>query len=393
MSDPEILGAPPTPLEGQLYVTQYSGEYIDNNDLSKILNFLRHDGSYQGPVHHAHGRNVTIPLERPVSRLFDSVQVSGGAFIPMGINGNADLPHSVALVDPSTLKDIQPPAQGNTQFTHTYKIVEGDALVERADKSPMGSYSQKVADRKLAMTLRALQIDSSILKAPHVIGKYEFFTLDDGQGGHPTALLFAVPMKGERTDSNIVSPLASISAQKPELFLKALDDFMPHLASTLFMIGNVAADIHDAGMVHNQLTLGNVLAMENSDQQRSIYVADWETADEIKAGQEDFSKIFDLAIAFRSFTGMIDHFSASSHLDSIQSNGILVEGFISLMSGYARLPVQATAIFAEINFDFCGEALSAIRKAGSNATDYEPLMELIQELQKYRQTLVDNQSL
>lgn len=390
MSDPEALSSRRSPLEGQLYLTQYAGEYIGNDDLSRVLNFLHHDGSYQGPLLHANGRNVTIPLEQPVSGLFDAIQVSGGAYISIGISGNADLPHSVALIDPSTPREVKPPSQGDKQFTHTYKVVEGDTLVERADKSPMGSYSQRLAERKLAMTVRALHIDSNILVVPHVIGKYEFPTLDDGQGGHPTALLFAVPMQGERTDSSVITPIAGISVHKPELFLKALDDFMPHLTTTLFMIGSAAADIHDAGIVHNQLTLGNVLVIENSDRQPFIYVADWETADDIRAGEEDFSKIIDLAVAFRSFKGLTDHFRAGNHLDNAQSNGVLIEGFISLMSGYTRLPTQATAIFAEINYDLCSEALSSIRNTGNNAADYAPMLALIQELQKYRQSLVEN---
>jgi hypothetical protein len=352
------------------------------------MSFLKHDGSYKDPLLHAHGRNVTIPLDRPLAGLFDAVQVSGGAYISMGIDGNAGLPHGVALVDPTTPRDIQPPAQGDTQFTHTYKAVEGDALVERSDKSPMGSYSQKLAERKLAMTVRALHIDSSILVVPHVIGKYEFFTLDDGQGGHPTALLFAVPAQGERTDSSIVTPLAGISVRKPELFKQTLNDFMPALTTTLFMIGNAAADIHEAGITHNQLTLGNVLVIQNSDQKPFIYVADWETANDIKAGQEDLSKLFDLTVAFRSFKGLTDHFCASDHLSDAESDKILVEGFISLMSGYARLPEQATAIFAEINYDLCAQALSSMRRAGNHASDYAPLLELVQELKEYRQSVL-----
>jgi hypothetical protein len=374
-----------------MYVLPYSSDFLDEDDLANIISFLQHDGSYNGDLLHANGRNVTVPLENPLISLYDSVQISGGAYIPMGISGNAELPHGIAIIDNSDKRDVLPPAQEDRQFTHTYHVVEGGKLVKRTDKSPMGSYSQKLADHKLAMTLRAVQIESNVLIVPGVIGKYEFYNLDDGQGGHPTALLFAVPALGERTDSAIVKHLADVAHNRPKLLQKALNEYMPPLMLSLLLLGRATADIHSSGYVHNQLTLGNALAIQNADQEYFIYVAAWETASEIKPGDEELSKLLDLTVAFRSFMGIIDNIKENAPLDQSHADSILSEALAMLLSGYCQLPHEAAIIYAENNTDLWAEAISVMFSPKSDLEGFKPAADLIEELRIYRQYLNQEQ--
>ncbi len=374
--DPTL--APKSQLDGQLALREDIEKFMGQEDVARVMSFLAHDGSFTDNVYHAGGRNATIAMVEPRPTGYDAVQISGGAFISMGIESNKDTTHGIAFRDPNAPREILPPAQTEKQFTHSYHVAEDGKLVERNDHSPMGSYPQELADRKLAMTVRASKIPSDILIVPKVLGKYEFTGLSDGQGGNATALLFAVPQLGERTDTALVIPIFNAVAQRPELLREALAMYMPGIMQNLSLTGEVAADIHADGLVHNQLTLGNVLALETANGDNLIYVADWETANDIEPKDADLSKALDLTVAFRSFAGTVEALLERSDLTANEAHAICLEGLMVLIAGYRREDPQETYAAIQEQKELWFDALHIMRYGSVKAEEYEPTIKLLQ---------------
>lgn len=368
--DPQLRAKPP--LEGELYVTPDVNSFIGPDDISIIRSFLRHDGSFDGEVFHAQGRNVTIPIAEPQTT-YDAIQISGGAFIPMGVSSNT----SAIVAFSSADREIKPPAQGDEHYTHTYQAIEGGVLVKKQDCSPMGSYAQALADYKLRMTSHALNIESDVLFLPRPLGKYEFFDLPDGQGGNSTALLFGVPFLGARADSAIIAWFFDYVGKNPNDLDKALNQYMPPIMQTLSMIGRAASDIHKSGIIHNQLTLGNVLALESKDENPDkLYVADWETARVVEPADKELSEMLDLLVSFTSFSSTIDKLHSETNIGDEQATAILQEGLMVLMAGYHNLPLGIVSQYIRQNGEMWIDAFRAAYAGKNNADDLLKILEL-----------------
>lgn len=379
--DPELRAKPP--LEGRLYVTPDVDSFVGPEDLANIKSFLRHDGSFEGEVFHAQGRNVTIPIVNPQT-IYDAVQISGGAFIPLGVKSNTDTSHGFVAFS-SADREIKPPAQGDEQYTHTYQAVESGEVVRKQDQSPMGSYTQTLADYKLRMTAHAKKIDSETLFLPRPLGKYEFLGLPDGQGGNATALLFGVPFSGARTDSAIISWFFDYLDKNPDSLEEALNLYMPPVMQTLSMVGQVASDIHESGVIHNQLTLGNVLAIESKDENPDkLYVADWETARNTDPADKELSEMLDILVAFRSFAGTIDKLHSETDISDEKATSILQEGFMVLMAGYNNLPLEVAGEYARQNHDLYAEAFKSAYTGAGNLDNLLRMLSLSTGLKRVR---------
>lgn len=132
--------------EDNLYLVPDSSTWLGPQDVAGIYSFLRHDGSYDGALLHAAGRNATIPLENAHAP-YDAVQISGGAYIPLGISSNADTKNGIVEFNPSELK-VLPPTTAEGMYTHEYSKYAEGKIVMCQDMSPKGSYSQAMADKK-----------------------------------------------------------------------------------------------------------------------------------------------------------------------------------------------------------------------------------------------------
>lgn len=368
--DPQLRAKPP--LEGRLYMAPDADSFISPDDIANIIGFLRHDGSFDGEVFHAQGRNATIPVADPKT-IYDAIQISGGAFIPMGVSSNTATAHGIVAFS-SEDREIMPPAQGNEQYTHRYQAIEGGKLVKKEDQSPMGSYAQWLAEYKFDMTADAAKIDSDILLLPQPLGKYEFHGLPDGQGGNATALVFGVPFSGARTDSAIISWFFDHVSKNPNDLNAALNQYMPPLMQTMSMIGRAASDIHRSGIIHNQLTLGNVLAIESRDEKPDrLYVADWETARAVDPADKELSEMLDLLVSYRSFSNTIDKLHADTDIGDEHATAILREAFIVLMAGYHNLPLEISAQYLRQNEEVW---VDAFRAAYAGKSDVDDLLKI-----------------
>jgi hypothetical protein len=357
------------------------------DDIEDVVRFLRHDGSFDGQVVHAIGRNVTLPLVEPPHPLYDSIQISGGAYIPMGVTTNSQARGSVITWDPTMPKEIHPPAEGSQRYTHTYSVLRDGALESHHDSSPLGSYTESLADQKIARTARAGKIDSERLVVPKVLGKYRFTNLSDGEGGNATALLFAVPLQGLRADQAYVAPLLDILQQRPDLLDAALDSYMPPIMKTLGMIGIAAADIHGAGVVHSQLTLGNVLPMQTRQPGSTdlIYVADWETATEIETKDENLLRVLDLVTAFRSFSGGVERILSEHNTGKDRITPILFEGFIVLISNYVGLSSEQITRSLRHHKRLWQDSLAAAMNLSDDVRTLSPLVDLMEQLKRSKE--------
>lgn len=370
------------PLEGTLALRADIADFASQADIDNALSFLRHDGTFSGEPLHAAGRNVTMPLSGMLYAPYDAVQISGGAYIPMGVNSNSQARGGMVVRESTEPKDIYPPAQAPQRYTHTYSVVQGGVLKSRTDSSPMGSYTQKLADRKIAKTALAGKIASGNLVVPRVLGKYEYKELPDGMGGNATAILFAVPLGGLRADQAYVVPLMGAIQQRPDLLDTALDIYMPPIMKTLGMIGIVAADIHKAGIVHNQLTLGNVLPMQTeSDGSRNLlYAADWETADNITEADKELLKALDLVVAFRSFSGGMERILSGSTNDQSRINPILLEGLMILVTSYAGINTGNLRALIDYDRKIWLDSLDAMLELSVDVDVFSPVLALIKKL-------------
>lgn len=372
----------PQPLEGDLVLRSDIGRFAKPSDIEDVISFLRHDGSFERQLLHAAGRNVTMPLSEPPHPMYDSIQISGGAYIPMGVTSNTQARGGVVTWDPSQSKEIHPPAQGEQRYTHTYSVISNGVLESRHDSSPMGSYTCDLAEQKIARTARAGKIASQSFLVPRVLGKYVFADLPDGEDGNATALLFAVPVQGLRADQAYVAPLFDLLQKQPDLLDAALDKYMPLLMQTLGMIGMAAADIHAAGLVHNQLTLGNVLPLQSKqpDTPDFLYIADWETASEINAADEKLLRVLDLATAFRSFSGGVERVLSEHPHGHDRVYPILLEGLVVLISDYIGLSSEEITASVRQHRRLWQDSLAAAMTLSGDISVLNPLIELMEQL-------------
>lgn len=361
----------PIPPEGTLSWRQDIEKYLAPLDRDRALSLLAHDGTFHEEPLSANGRNVTLPLKTVLNPYYDCMQISGGVYMPIETAGN-DNPYFIRITHLKPGQGIQPP-DFSRYYTHTYTTVSGNEFVTNSDRSPMGAYAQRVAERKIKFTSRASYIDETIL-TPLVLGLYSYTEHDDGEGGNPTAIILATLFGGTRADETFVKPFINEALANPDKLEAVLERHLDDQCYTLESMGYAASKIHSAGLIHNQLTFGNVQQIRVKDPtKRFLYVADWETTEDAQTDGIDPQKAHDIFLAFKSFQNTIGFImDRAGGNDPARYLELSREGLRAVMSGYAGLERSELTISGELD--------DLIIRGPSNPNDYMPLVRTLIDL-------------
>lgn len=280
---------------------------LSDADLSSLLSLLKFDSRHKAEVFKAHGRNYYVPLQQPVPP-HDTLQISGGGDFDLGVSHNVGQALTI-----SAKGVIRPPSSDSGIHTHTYQTVENDEIKSVAETSPKGSYNLQGALRKIERTKTAAEIfDGSAIIIPGVAGHFRYSGIYDEYGEQQAAVVFAVPYKGVRTDSQIlrISPtlalrLSGADIQVPEEEIERAISFVS-LACELG--GNALQMIHAKDLAHQEPTIGNSLPLRSNDMD-FLFVTDWETAVKLvgrTAREVSLLKSKDLVVLYSSAVQFLD---------------------------------------------------------------------------------------
>lgn len=363
------------PLSGHFTIRSDFDDFLGARVLDDVHSLLRHDGSFdERLVLTSGGRNVVIPSGR-TNGVFNAVQISGGAFIDLGVSSNSEgeIPGLIPIVTDELV--IEAPAQSDDLYEHTYNIVEQGRLVHVTDTSPKGSYNAKIAERKRSFTVAAESIPSSVLVVPKYLGSFVFDNLPDGEGGNATALLFSVPLDGQRSDTQLMLPAINAAITRdPEIFNSTMNILAPKFYDTLRLLGRVASDIHAQGVIHNQLHLGNVLRIETPTDPQ-LYVADWETCYIPSHIDAPLARATELSAAFKSYAVTAKAFGEIG-LNNATRAQFLHEGLWRLLAGYRGMDVADAYRLIKSSPDLYERAFLTMYNGSDDPAEYESVAEL-----------------
>ncbi len=318
-------------------ISYYSLTPLGEVDRERMLDFLSFRQGFPGDeITSATGRSVFFPLKEPFGP-YDSLQVSGAGFVDMGIVSN-DTPVVMVKVDIQG-KVIEPPRVGRKLFSHQTTYVVDGRLVEEEVRSPMGSYTEAAAIEKFTKTMemfKSIHSDAPFL-LPLPIGRAVYSEISDGQGGGQSALVFACPVGGIRAEVLVGGFLAAGLGMNGEVRPDGSGMIISELMLTLMEMGRAHRFLHDRGLCHYQLTMGNVSPVLRHSEGGLLCVYDWETVRPVDETDPMLAMALDSSVPIRSYAEIMKLAMTVSGLNENMVVSLGYSGFINYLMGYSGI--------------------------------------------------------
>ncbi|MFO0970752.1 MAG: hypothetical protein U0520_00160 [Candidatus Saccharimonadales bacterium] len=314
------------------------------------------------------GRNYFVDLQDRARGVYDTLQVSGAGYIQpsQARNAHNGLIITTAATGVQVIQPPQPYHDGSALYAHItdyYDPSEESLLRKVVDHSPMGGYAHDLAIRKWVHMRKAERLfaDSNVL-VPLCQGYVDFPQVVDQLGESQRGIISLVPNKGNRLNRDLTPLLGYVDSPS-----KAGRYYSDIVAKKMYATGLAAATVHASGLVHNQLTAGNVdPSFTRQDGSDVVFVADWETPTEIIPEDDLQMRALDVMKTIRSLTSIairaaemgnagfwsglaaqqaIDILCGYNNIESFDFKEDTIERISQVIDGGSRAGVMATASF------------------------------------------------
>ena len=328
------LVLPEQSLDGALHLGTSALDSLGEDFIEGLGNALTFNGKPHPKIINPQGRNYYMALPNPYGA-FDSLQISGGGNFEIGIRSNSDVDDGIVTLEPDTgPRLITPPDSQAELFTGVTVLYEGGQLVDRKNPNPLGSYTHRTAEQKIANTREAAVRLGGRVAVPYVLGRFEYDLAD--QNGEPqTAILLLVPQLGRRFDATLLHPLGVLrGVNRDAVTSESIVDYYEEIIGPrLSAIGLAIGEIHKSGLNHNQLTPGNTAVIER-DNMGLGYITDWDTMTEPSTDDRIMAQALDMTVAFRTNAAPTLALYREHAIDKVQACDLIGLTVCQLLGGY-----------------------------------------------------------